>query len=33
MAQMLIGYMCVSTGERSLDLQHDALDQIGCDRV
>jgi DNA invertase Pin-like site-specific DNA recombinase len=30
---MLIGYMRVSTGEQSLDLQHDALDQIGCDRV
>lgn len=30
---MLIGYMRVSTGEQSLDLQRDALDQVGCDRV
>ena len=30
---MLIGYMRVSTGEQSLDLQRDALDQIGCDRI
>lgn len=30
---MLIGYMRVSTGEQSLDLQRDALDRIGCERV
>lgn len=30
---MLIGHMRVSTGERSLDLQRDALDRIGCERV
>ncbi len=30
---MLIGYMRVSTGEQSLDLQRDALDRFGCDRV
>lgn len=30
---MLIGYMRVSTGEQSLDLQRDALDRAGCDRV
>lgn len=30
---MLIGYMRVSTSEQSLDLQRDALRQVGCDRV
>jgi DNA invertase Pin-like site-specific DNA recombinase len=30
---MLIGYMRVSTGEQNLDLQRDALDLAGCDRV
>ena len=30
---MLIGYMRVSTGEQSLDLQRDALGRAGCDRV
>jgi len=30
---MLIGYMRVSTGEQSLNLQRDALDRIGCERV
>lgn len=30
---MLIGYMRVSTGEQSLDLQRDALDRAGCERV
>jgi len=30
---MLIGYMRVSTGEQNLDLQRDALDQTGCERV
>jgi len=30
---MLIGYMRVSTGEQNLDLQRDALDRAGCDRV
>ncbi len=30
---MLIGYMRVSTGEQSLDLQRDALGRIKCERV
>ena len=30
---MLIGYMRVSTGEQSLDLQRDALALVGCERV
>ena len=30
---MLIGYMRVSTGEQSLDLQRDALECAGCERV
>ena len=30
---MLIGYMRVSTGEQSLDLQRDALQRAGCERV
>ena len=31
--RMLIGYMRVSTGEQSLDLQRDALGRAGCGRV
>ena len=30
---MLIGYMRISTAEQSLDLQRDALEQAGCERV
>jgi DNA invertase Pin-like site-specific DNA recombinase len=30
---MLIGYMRVSTGEQSLDLQRDALNRVGCQRI
>ena len=30
---MLIGYMRVSTGELSLDLQRDPLEHIGCERI
>lgn len=30
---MLIGYMRVSTGEQSFDLQRDALAHIGCERI
>ena len=30
---MLIGYMRVSTGEQSLDLQRDALNKISCERI
>jgi hypothetical protein len=30
---MLIGYMHVTKGEQSLDLQRDALARGGCERV
>jgi DNA invertase Pin-like site-specific DNA recombinase len=30
---MLIGYMRVSTTDQSLDLQRDALERIGCERL
>lgn len=30
---MLIGYMRVSTGEQTLDLQRDGLERAGCERV
>src|SRR5580704_18375894 len=30
---MLIGYMRISTGEQNLDLQRDALERAGCERV
>jgi len=30
---MLIGYMRISTGEQNLDLQRDALEQAGCERI
>lgn len=30
---MLIGYMRISTGEQSLDLQRDALVRLGCERM
>lgn len=30
---MLVGYARVSTGDQTLDLQGDALDKAGCDRV
>ena len=30
---MLVGYAWVSTPEQKLDLQRDALQQAGCDRI
>lgn len=30
---MLIGYMRVSTGEQNFDLQRDALERAGCERI
>jgi DNA invertase Pin-like site-specific DNA recombinase len=33
LGRVLIGYMRVSTGEQSLDLQRDALARTGCERI
>ncbi len=30
---MLVGYVRVSTSDQNLDLQLDALNQVGCDKI
>src|SRR5512144_1117431 len=30
---MLIGYACVSTSDQTLDLQKDAMQKAGCDKI